>query len=332
MTSIILSLTMGLAGCYTTKSSTQNSSLNEVTIRSAHSTWLQEIFQTEVVNIGLEKLGYKVATIKELEYPGIYWSIAHGNLDYSVIYYSPSHDGMFNQAGGDEKIQKLGFFVPIGNRGYRIDRKTAQEYGITNLGQLKDERIAKLFDFDGDGKANLAGCNLGWVCVSAINHHIEPYGLQDTVEQEQGVYEALLTDVISRYQQGKPILFYAYNPHWISAVLKPDKDTIGLEVPFTSFSGNEHFTEEETTFNGKNTGFPGGSQEIVVNPEFVAANPIAKRWLELVQFSPEDMNEASLRIRERENSPEKVRLLAEEWISENQEQFDQWLAEAKGAS
>ncbi|OJJ24915.1 glycine betaine ABC transporter substrate-binding protein [Roseofilum reptotaenium AO1-A] len=332
LTSTILSLTMGLAGCYTTQNSTQNSSLNEVTIRSAHSTWLQEIFQTEVVNIGLRKLGYKVATIKELEYPGIYFSIANGDLDYSVIYYSPSHDGMFNQAGGDKKIKKLGVFVPIGTRGYRIDRKTAQEYGITNLGQLKDERIAKLFDWDGDGKANLAGCNPGWGCVSAINHHIEAYRLQDTVEQEQGVYEALLTDVISRYQQGQPILFYAYNPHWISAVLRPDNDTIVLEVPFTSFPGNENFTEAETTFNGKNTGFPGGAQEIVVNPEFAAANPVAKRWLELVQLSLEDMNEVSLRIRERENSPEKVRLLAEEWISENQEQFDQWLAEAKAES
>ncbi|OLT68771.1 hypothetical protein BI334_30540 [Moorena producens 3L] len=28
--------------------------------------------------------------------------------------------------------------------------------------QLKNPKIAKLFDSDGDGKANLTGCNPGW--------------------------------------------------------------------------------------------------------------------------------------------------------------------------
>ena len=238
---------------------------------------------------------------------------------------------MFEKAGGDEKLQRLGFLVPIGTRGYQIDKKTAEEYGITNLGQLQDKSIAKVFDFDEDGKANLVGCNPGWGCDSTINHHLEVYGLQETVEQDQGVYEALLADLIHRYQQGQPILFYAYNPHWMAAVLIPDRDTIWLEVPFTSLLANEKFTEEETTFNGKNTGFPGGGQEIVVNPEFAATNPVAKRWLELVQFSLEDMNEVSLRIYEGEDTPEKISFLAEEWIGNNQEKFEQWLEEAKAA-
>ncbi|MDJ1170877.1 glycine betaine/L-proline ABC transporter substrate-binding protein ProX [Roseofilum sp. BLCC_M154] len=329
--STVLSLGMALTGCDSTAPSRSNLSPEDVTIRSAHSTWLDEIFQTEVVNIGLEQLGYQIAPVKRLEYPGIYLSLANGDLDYSVVYYSPSHDGMLDQAGGEEKIQKLGVFVPIGNRGYQIDRKTAEEYGITNLAQLKDPDLAKLFDWDGDGKANLAGCNPGWGCASIINHHIEVYGLQETVEQEQSVYEALLDDGIRRYQEGQSILFYAYNPHWISAMLRPEQDTIWLEVPFTSLPENEELSEAETTFNGKNTGFPGGAQEIVLNPDFAAANPVAKRWLELVQFSLEDISEVSLQIKEGEDSPEKIRLLAEEWIAENQEEFDRWIEEAKAA-
>ncbi|MDJ1181539.1 glycine betaine/L-proline ABC transporter substrate-binding protein ProX [Roseofilum sp. BLCC_M91] len=327
----VVSLIMALTGCSLTVPSASNLSPEEVTIRSAHSTWLDEIFQTEVVNIGLEQLGYQIAPVQRLEYPGIYLSLANGNLDYSVIYYSASHNSMFDRAGGDEKIQKLGVLVPIATRGYQIDKKTAEEYGITNLGQLQDESLARLFDWDGDGKANLAGCNPGWGCASIINHHLEVYGLQEKVEQEQGVYEALLNDEITRYQEGKPVLFYAYNPHWISAILRPDIDTIWLEVPFTSLPKNQGLSEAETSFNGKNTGFPGGAQEIVVNPEFAATNPVAKRWLELVEFSLEDMNEISLQIKEGENSPEKISLLAEEWVQENQEQFDRWIAEAKAA-
>lgn len=326
------SLLLGLTACQATSEAPDESETlasEEVTIRSGHSSWVEESFQTQVVNIGLEELGYQIDSVKELEYPGVYLSLANGDLDYSVIYYSPNHETMFEEAGGNEVLQKLGAFVPIGSRGYQIDKKTAEEYGITNLGQLEDPNIAKLFDFDGDGKANLAGCNPGWSCGIQINHHIEVYGLEDTVEQDQGNYVALLSDIVTRYEAGESILFYAYNPHWISTTLKVDQDVIWLEVPFASVLTDPDITDEDITFNGKNTGFPGGGQEIVVNKQFAASNPIALHWLELIQLSLEDINEVSLRIKNGEDKPEDIRRLAEEWVSENQEQFDQWIEEAR---
>ena len=45
-----------------------------VTIRSANSSWILELFQTSIVNIGLEKLGYKIEKPKQIEYPPIYIS------------------------------------------------------------------------------------------------------------------------------------------------------------------------------------------------------------------------------------------------------------------
>ncbi len=77
-------------------------------------------------------------------------------------------------------------------QGFQIDKKTADKYKITNLEQFQDPKIAQQFDSDGDGKANLVGCNPGWFCESMIDHHIEAYGLQDTVEHDRGQYLALL--------------------------------------------------------------------------------------------------------------------------------------------
>jgi glycine betaine/proline transport system substrate-binding protein len=37
--------------------------------------------------------------------------------------------------------------------------------------------VAALFDGDGDGKADLIGCNPGWGCEGAINHHLDAFGL-----------------------------------------------------------------------------------------------------------------------------------------------------------
>ena len=308
----------------------ESNSSSKVTLRTGHSSWIEEHFQTEIVRIGLEKLGYKSASPKEIEYPGLYLSVANGDLDYSVVYYVPGHEQFFNNAGGKEKLAGIGNLTPNSIQGYQIDKKTADKYKITNLEQFKNPKIAKLFDSDGDGKANLVGCNSGWACELIIDHQIKAYGLEDTVEQDRGQYTALLANSISRYRQGKSVMFYVYNPHWISSVLVPEKDVIWLEVPFTDLPENVgKATEEDTLVNGKNLGFPKTKQRIVANRKFLSANPLAQRWFELVQVPAEDINQESLRIKEGENKPEDIRRHAEEWVMNNQELFDSWIEKAQ---
>ncbi|MGB5634163.1 MAG: glycine betaine/L-proline ABC transporter substrate-binding protein ProX [Waterburya sp.] len=322
----------GLMACQPAPESSEstNSKASQVTLRTAHSTWIEEHFQTEIVKIGLEKLGYQVETPKEIEYPAIYISLANQDLDYSVIYYFPGHEAFFNNAGGEAKLEGMGILTPDGIQGYQIDKKTSDQHNITNLEQLKDPKIAKLFDSDGDGKANLVGCNPGWNCELVIDHHIEAYGLKDTVEHDRGQYTALLANSITRYKQGKSVIFYAYNPHWIGAVLKPDQDVVWLEVPFTSLPQKTgDLTEKDTLVKGKNLGFPLTEQRIVANKKFLANNPIAKRWFELVQIPAEDINQESLRIQEGENKPKDIQRHAQEWVANNQDLFNSWLEEAK---
>ncbi|NES91083.1 MULTISPECIES: glycine betaine/L-proline ABC transporter substrate-binding protein ProX [Okeania] len=321
---ILTNLLIVFTSCQT---SPNNKSL---TIRSAHSNWIEESFQTEVVNIGLEKLGYKVEKPKEIDYPALYISIGNGDLDYSVVYYQPGHKKYFENAGGEEKLEGVGILTPNGIQGYQIDKKTADKYNITNLQQLKDPEIAQVFDSDKDGKANLVGCNPGWGCELTIDHHLKAYGLEDTVEHNRGQYTILLADAITRYQKGEPILYYAYNPHWISAVLKPGKDVVWLEVPFTSLPESMgNLSEKDTSVDGKNLGLPKGDQGIVANKKFLEANSVAKKWFELVKIPVADMNTESLRIKEGEDQPEDIQRHAQEWVKNHQQEYDNWLEVAR---
>ena len=157
--------------------------------------------------------------------------------------------------------------------------------------------------------------------------------MKDTVEQDRGQYIPLLANSITRYKEGESVFFYAYNPHWIGAVLKLDQDVVWLEVPFTSLPekmGN--LKADETSTNSKNLGFPKTQQSIVANKKFLAANPIANRWFELVQIPAEDINQESLRIQEGEKKPEDIRRHAQEWVTNNQELFDSWIEEIKSQS
>ena len=91
---------------------------SSVTINSAYNSgWVEELFQTEIVNIGLKKLGYKVNKPKQSDYPVIYISIANGDLEYSTVYYQPGHEKFFTNAGGEKKLEGVGLLTPPGKQG-----------------------------------------------------------------------------------------------------------------------------------------------------------------------------------------------------------------------
>ncbi len=93
-----------------------------------------------------------------------------------------------------------------------------------------------------------------------------------------------------------------------------------------------NITEQETLLDGKNIGFSRTQQRIVVNKKFLEANPVAKKWFELVQIPVADMNVESLRIKEGENKPEDILRHAQEWVKNHQEKYDNWLETARQAA
>ena len=198
---------------------------------------------------------------------------------------------------------------------------------------MKDPAIAKLFDSDGDGKANLTGCNSGWFCEFVINHHIKAYGLEDTVEQDQGSYSALIVNTITRQKEGKPVLYYTWTPFWMANVLKIDKDVNWLEVPFTSLPKEQKdLTEKDTSYDGKNLGFAIDNVRILGNKKFLNENPSAKRLFELIQIPIEDINAQNQRFKGGENSIADIQRHAEEWVKNHQDLFDGWVKKAMSTS
>jgi glycine betaine/proline transport system substrate-binding protein len=290
---------------------------------------LEERFQTEVVNIGLEQLGYTIESPKEVEYATMHVDLANGGLDYTPVHWSQLHSDFFENSGGDEKLERVGVIVDNVLQGYAIDKATADEYGIETLNQLTDPEIAQLFDTDGDGRANLTGCNPGWGCELVIEHHLDEYGLRDTVQHDQGQYFALIADTLTRFDQGEPILYYTWTPLWVGGVLTPGDEVEWLEVPYTSLPEEQgEVTEEDTTAEGTNLGFAVDQIAILSNDEFLAANPAAETLFEQVEIPIEDVSAQNQLMQEGEDSTADIRRHAEEWIADNQAMFDGWVEAA----
>ncbi|MDP2698120.1 glycine betaine/L-proline ABC transporter substrate-binding protein ProX [Thalassospira sp.] len=302
-----------------------------VEVQPLQSSIAEETFQTLLVAKGLEELGYDVNSIQEIEYAAGHVALGNGDATFMADHWNPLHADFYNAAGGDEKLYREGVYSPGALQGYLIDKKTAEEHNITSIDQLKDPEIAKIFDTNGDGKADLAGCNPGWGCEAVIEHHLDAYGLRDTITHNQGSYSAIIADTITRYNQGEPVLYYTWTPYWVSGVLVPNEDVIWLEVPFSSLPGAQ--SEMDTALpDGKNYGFQVNNQQIIANLAFAEANPAAAKLFAIMEISANDISAQNLRMRDGEKSADDIARHADAWIAANRAKFDDWLEESRAAA
>lgn len=327
-TSLILSLSLFAASPLAMATDLPGKGIDVLPVQS---TLPEESFQTELINRALTALGYNVKTTEEVDYNVAYTAIAAGDATYMAVNWEPLQKDMYNAAGGDAKFYRKGTYISGAAQGYLIDKKTADKYHITDLSQLKDPKLAKLFDANGDGKADLAGCNPGWVCGQVIDAQIKAYGLSNTVQQNQGNYSAIIADTLTRYKSGKPVLYFTWTPYWVSDELKPGKDVVWLTVPFSVTPGTQK-NENTALANGKNYGFKPNNEHVVANKAWAEKNPAAAKLFSIVKLPLADVNAQNQRMHAGESSSADIQRHVDGWIHAHQSVFDGWLKDARAAS
>lgn len=284
----------------------------------------------EVIEDGLAGLGYETEEMLTGAYPVIHLSIGQGDADYTAVHWVPLHDEYFENSGGDDVFLRAGPTYTDAMQGYFIDIATAEANGITELEQMRDPAIAALFDTDGDGLANLTGCNPGWGCEQVIEHHLDAYDMRDHINNDKGEYFALMADTIERFEAGQPVFYTAWAPNWIMSVLAPGKDVVFLNAPFSSLPGDE---DADTVWeDGRNPGFGANDNFILVNREFAEENPGAFAFLNGLRIPIADLNAMMVRVNAGEDSSEEIEAVARDWIAAHQAEFDALVAEAKAAN
>lgn len=307
----------------------------------ARPTWDTGWFQAEIYRELLQRLGYQVNAPLTLDNENFYAQAAEGEMDLWGSGWFPLHDIYLDQPAIAGKVEPVGFEVPGGAvQGYLIDKATAERLNIGNLGDLSRPDIAAEFDYDGDGKADLIGCNEDWACADVIDHHLQEYGLTTTVTAVQGDYAPLLEDTVERYRRGEPILFYTWTPNWTVSQLVPGEDVVWLEVPYPSLPPNQKTLESETVLTGIEgcvadpctIGFPRNDIRAVANTEFLIANPAVRSLLEQVTIPPEDIAAQNARMLAGEGSEADIRRHAQEWLQVNNAKVANWIAVAQATA
>jgi len=309
-------------------------------IRMARATWDTGWWQAEVYKQMLEELGYEVSRVTTLDNPPFYQSVALGDMDLWVNGWFPLHNSYEDTFS--DGAEKVGYVAKGGAlQGYLIDKATAEKYDITHVSDLTDDDIQKVFDANGDGKADLVACPPGWGCETVISHHFEAYGWDDDFNQIKAGYASSMADALGRYQSGEPIFFYTWTPNWTVGVLPPGEDVVWLQMEEVKLpEGQKDLADETVVMDLEgcqgakecNLGWPANDIRPVANSEFLEENPAAAELLRQASIPIGDIFAQNAKMNEGADSDEDLENQASAWIEENRDQVDEWLAAAREAA
>ncbi len=334
LVAVLAVLALVISGC--------GSDDDDNTVVMARANWNSGHMQAAVYAQLIGELGYQVSDPAEntRDPNGFYPALASGQFDLWVNGWFPLHDiylegELVTGQSVDLPIEPVGFQVRSGAiQGYMIDKATADARGITSMSQLADASVARIFDQDGDGLADLAGCNDGWGCQTVIDSHIGELDWGDNVEQVSGDYNELIHAVRERVGAGEPVLFYAWTPNWTYQVLTPGDDVVWLESPALDDEEGDTMVQglRGCASDPCNLGWAVSSIRAVGNEDFLDDKDDIRRLLEVVSIPLEDIAAQNAKMANAElgYSESEITADAAAWIEANRDTVDGWLATARG--
>jgi len=295
------------------------------------SNFAEEGFQTYIVAEILKKMGHEIEITNDLTYDIAYQTMAI-NADSKDVYvfpasWDPLQNSKIKGVGGAKKVVRFSSYISNCAQGYLIDKKTADKYNIKYYNDLKKPEIAKLFDTNGNGKADLAGCPAGWGCEKVIEYHLDAYKMRDVIDHNQGEYSAIIANTITNYKAGKPVLYYTWTPYWISGKLVPGKDVIFLQV---THSANPN-TKSTKLANGADYGFNVNDQKIAANASVKINHKDIAKLFDIIKLSVNDVSGENLLMANGQNKEKDIKRHAKMWLKANKTKVDAWIKEAKAA-
>ena len=277
---------------------------------------------------------------KELQNPIFYQSVFLGDVDYWTNGWFPNHVSQMPK-GWEDRVAIVGYVAKAGGlQGYLVSKRDVEKYNIKSLDDFKRPEVMKAFDANGDGKADLTACPPGWGCEKVITHHFKAYDLGKYINPIKAGYSASMADTIARYKNGKPIFFYTWAPNWTIGKLKPGKDVMWINVPFIDPLPSQKPCEDRMTATGITgavtdpikLGFVVSDIRIVANKKFLKANPAAEKFFELFHLALADINKQNVEMENGQKSQRDIERQAQEWINAHQDQWNDWLKQARAAA
>ena len=205
----------------------------------------------------------------------------------------------------------------------------------------------------GNGVADIFGCPEDWTCDNIIENQIAFSGWDNIVQTKAG-YDAMFAQAVDNVNEGIPMVIYTWTPTAYITQLRPGDNVYWMGVddilddsnPANQDGGEEH-SQRGTDGTGGfasigadqcpsaadqesgrcKIGWVAADILVTANNDFLAANPAAAALFEAVRLSVIDVSLANVAMGEGESPTD----LATQWIADNRDLADEWVAAGMAA-
>lgn len=301
-------------------------------VTMARGNWIETNFQNAVVQQLLQEIGYDVSQPEEIAPATFFPAAAQGDFDLWAstwpLNHDPLADGESPQGGViADYVEHVGVMMASGAlQGLLVDKASVDQFGFTTMDELlaNPDAVAH-FDSDGDGKADINGCDDGWGCQKVINDTIDQNGWGDQIAQVSATHSALFAESQASFESGGPVLQYVWTPTAFVGKLVPGRDVLWLSIdPGSTLPGQDGVSEvgDACTASPCTTGFTPSDIVVTANSEWLEANPAAKALLEGFKMDPVAVAVQAVAIDAGANSEQDIADAAAKWIADNRDTLD----------
>jgi glycine betaine/proline transport system substrate-binding protein len=237
-----------------------------------------------------EELGYDNVKIQQADVGPTFQGVATGDLDAFQDVWLPNHQNYFSEVEN------------------RVDQLSVWYLGTTRFGLAAPDYmgISSIDEINSTGVDAITGIEPGAVITNYIDDYVIPdYGL-DVTQQNQST-AAMLAELDRRYRNEEPIIFVAWEPHWMN----DDYNFEYLEDPKDSLYPLNRPSEVRT----------------IVNRDLQDDHPDAYAFLDAIRLSEDDVVSVERDI-EAGSSPEEA---VRNWIEEHRDTVQPWIDAGKAA-
>ena len=312
-----------------------------VQVTMARGNWIETNFQNYVVKQLLEELGYEVSEPEEIAPATFFPALAQGDYDLWASSWPLNHTPLLEGESPDggtfaDKARFVGRMMASGAlQGLLVDIPSVERFGFSTLGELLDDPEAVAhFDSDGDGKADINGCDDGWGCQKVIDDTLAKNGWDDRAQQISATHSALFAESQASFAAGGPVLQYVWTPTAFVGKLVPGRDVLWLAVePDQTLEDQDGVSGvgDACTNDPCTTMFTPSDIVVAANKEFLAANPAAASLLENFEMDALAVAVQAVAIDAGANSDAEIAAAATEWIADNRDRIDPLIEAALAA-
>lgn len=330
-----------------------------VSITMAKADWSTEDPNAYIARAMLQELGYEVSDPAELTLgpSNAYVAMAQGDADFWINSWMPGHQSWLDSSLPDDSV--VGDHVTVvgemmmagGLQGFLITKSFAEEFGITTMESF-DQNPDAIAAYDaqdpepGNGVADIYGCQDSWTCDDIILAQIA-FGGYENIQQTIAGYDAMFAEASVKADAGEPMVIYTWTPSAYITQLRPADNVVWLGMDAilddsnpTGAEGGEGWDQRPGTASiGTDAcpasdgascpiGWAAADIRVTVNNDWAAANPAAAALLEAFEISVIDVSLMNVEM----DGGADVEQLAADWIADNRDLVDTWLAAATAAA